>query len=120
MKLSVIVPTYNEAPNIQELIRRTTEACSGIEAEIIFVDDSSDSTPVIIQHAAAGSAFPVRMIHRDQPLGGLSGAVIEGITASNADYCLVMDGDLQHPPEMIPVLLAELEDSAGDIVIASR
>lgn len=120
MKLSVIVPTYNEAPNIDELVRRTTAACSGIEAEIVFVDDSTDSTPTVIQHAAVTSAFPVRMIHRDRPDGGLSGAVIEGIASSAADYCLVMDGDLQHPPEMIPVLLAQLEDSASDIAVASR
>ncbi|WP_026551283.1 glycosyltransferase family 2 protein [Arthrobacter sp. H20] len=120
MKLSVIVPTYNEAPNIQELVHRIATICSDIEAEIIFVDDSTDSTPTTIQQAAAISALPVRMFHRQEPIGGLSGAVIEGITASHADYCLVMDGDLQHPPEMIPVMLAQLENSASDVAIASR
>ncbi|MEC5198430.1 dolichol-phosphate mannosyltransferase [Arthrobacter sp. PL16] len=120
MKLSVIVPTFNEAPNIHELVQRTTTACLGIEAELIFVDDSTDSTPSTIQDAAVNSTLPVRMIHRDHPSGGLSGAVIDGITASDAEYCLVMDGDLQHPPEMIPVLLSQLENTASDVALASR
>ncbi|MHA7288676.1 glycosyltransferase [Arthrobacter sp. MDT3-24] len=120
MKLSVIVPTYNEAPNVGQLIRRTAEACRHIDAEIVFVDDSTDNTPELILHAASRTPVRVRIIHRGAPVGGLSGAVIEGITSSSAEWCVVMDGDLQHPPELIPDLLAELERGGGDIVVASR
>lgn len=120
MKLSVIVPTYNEAPNVGQLIRRTAEACRHIDAEIVFVDDSTDNTPELISHAASSTPIRVRLIHRGAPVGGLSGAVIEGITSSSAEWCVVMDGDLQHPPELIPDLLAELERGGGDIVVASR
>ena len=120
MELSVIVPTYNEAPNVGELVRRIGAACEGVDAEIVFVDDSRDDTPEAIRRAASRSAVPVRLIHRDVPAGGLGGAVIEGVRYSAAEHCLVMDGDLQHPPEMIPVMLERLRDPAVDVVVASR
>ncbi|GEO94624.1 glycosyltransferase [Kocuria turfanensis] len=120
MELSVIVPTYNEAPNVAELVRRAEAACTGINAEIVFVDDSRDHTPDVIRETASRSAVPVRLIHRDVPVGGLGGAVIEGVRSSRAVYCLVMDGDLQHPPELIPAILARLRDAAADVVVASR
>ncbi|MEX5300206.1 glycosyltransferase family 2 protein [Kocuria sp. CPCC 205292] len=120
MELSIIVPTFNEAPNIAEFVRRTEAACLGIDAEIVFVDDFHDATPQAILNVASGSAMPVRLIHREVPTGGLSGAVIAGIRSSEAVYALVMDGDLQHPPEMIPVILARLQESGADVVVASR
>ncbi|WP_082506872.1 glycosyltransferase [Arthrobacter sp. Leaf337] len=120
MKLSVIVPTANEAPNIEQLVNRVAGACKDIDAEIIFVDDSTDDTPEVIGRVASTAALPVRMIHRTEPEGGLSGAVVEGLQSSSADYCLVMAGDLQHPPELIPVLLAELEGGRHDVALASR
>ena len=120
MELTVIVPTFNEAPNVAELVRRTAAALQGIHAEILFVDDSRDETPEAIRTAAAGSTVPVRMIHRDDPVGGLSGAVIEGLRASTAEHCVVMDGELQHPPELIPELLANLREDDVDTVVASR
>jgi dolichol-phosphate mannosyltransferase len=122
MQLSIIVPTFNEAPNIAELVRRVGEATrtQGIDAEIIFVDDSTDATPEIIAEVAATSVVPVRLLHRDQRTGGLGGAVMEGFAAANADACLVMDGDLQHPPEKIPELYARFARGDVDLVVASR
>ncbi|WP_082177647.1 glycosyltransferase [Arthrobacter sp. RIT-PI-e] len=120
MLLSVIVPTFNEAGNIEELLRRIDTACRGIDAEVIVVDDSSDTTPQEVERYASGVLVPVHLHHRDKPEGGLSGAVVAGVTASSATYCLVMDGDLQHPPELIPVLLAQLERESADVAVASR
>ena len=120
MKLSVIVPTRNEAPNVQQLIGRAAEACRLIDAELVFVDDSTDNTPDLIAAAAAAEPMPIRVIHREAPIGGLSGAVVDGVRSSAAEFCMVMSGDLQHPPELIPVLLAELEGNDADVVVASR
>jgi dolichol-phosphate mannosyltransferase len=114
------VPTYNEAPNVGELVRRVTAAVSGIDAEIIFVDDSIDDTPEVIRTIALDAALPVRLIHRDQRTGGLGGAVVEGFRAADADLCLVMDGDLQHPPEKIPEMLERFAQGDVDVVVASR
>jgi len=120
MILSVIVPTFNEGPNVAELVRRTAAALPGRDIEIIFVDDSTDDTPAVIRAVAANAPVPVRLIHRDAPLGGLGGAVVEGIRAAASDFCVVMDGDLQHPPEVIADLLACAEVGDADVVVASR
>lgn len=120
MDLSVIVPTFNEGPNVAELVRRTTDAMAGRVVEVIFVDDSTDDTPDIIRAVAATADIPVRLIHRDDPQGGLGGAVVEGIKGAASDRCVVMDGDLQHPPEVIAALLARAEEGDVDVVVASR
>ncbi|MEV7826699.1 glycosyltransferase family 2 protein [Microbacterium enclense] len=120
MDLSVIVPTFNEGPNVAELVRRTTDAMAGRVIEVIFVDDSTDDTPDVIRTVAASAQIPVRLIHRDDPVGGLGGAVVEGIKAAASDRCVVMDGDLQHPPEVIAELLARAEQGDVDVVVASR
>jgi dolichol-phosphate mannosyltransferase len=120
MRLSVIIPTRNEAANIPSLLQRIETACHGLDAEVIFVDDSTDCTYETITQAAAESRTNIRLVHHPAPVAGLSGAVVEGLSLSAADYCVVMGGDLQHPPELIPELLAELEATGSDIVSASR
>lgn len=120
MDLSVIVPTFNEGPNVAELVRRTAAALAGRAVEILFVDDSTDDTPDIIRAVAAQAPVPVRLLHRDEPVGGLGGAVVEGLRAAASDFCVVMDGDLQHPPEVIADLLARAEQGDADVVVASR
>ncbi|MFT4281117.1 glycosyltransferase [Microbacterium sp.] len=126
MDLSIIVPTYNEAPNVAELVRRVAAALDGADggvrtdAEIIFVDDSTDDTPEVVRLVAEEAPLPVRLIHRTARTGGLGGAVVEGLRAATADACLVMDGDLQHPPEKIPELVARFAEGDVDVVVASR
>jgi len=120
MDLSIIVPTFNEGPNVDELLRRIGETLEGRVFEVIFVDDSSDDTPAVIAAAAERAGFPVRLIHRDVPTAGLGGAVVEGFRAATSRWCLVMDGDLQHPPEDIPRLIERAERGDVEVVIASR
>ena len=120
VQISIIVPTFNEAPNIAEFVRRAMAAVDGIDAEVVFVDDSSDATPDVIREVAGSAALPVRVIHRQVPTGGLGGAVLEGIAAASADVCVVMDGDLQHPPEKIPALVERFREGDVDVVVASR
>lgn len=128
MELSVIVPTFNEGPNVSELLQRIGDSLgvgldaelAGLDFEVILVDDSTDDTPDLIAREALASAFPVRLIHRDQPVAGLGGAVIEGFRAARARWCLVMDGDLQHPPEDIPRLVERARAGDVDVVVASR
>ena len=120
MDLSIIVPTFNEGPNVDELLRRIGETLEGRVFEVIFVDDSSDDTPAVIAAAAERAGFPVRLIHRDVPTAGLGGAVVEGFRVATSRWCLVMDGDLQHPPEDIPRLIERAERGDVEVVIASR
>ncbi|MGY1736452.1 glycosyltransferase [Geodermatophilus sp. SYSU D00684] len=119
--LTVVVPTFNEGGNIAELLRRLEGAFRDRrDVEVLFVDDSTDDTPDRIRDAARRVAVPVRLLHREagHRTGGLAGAVTAGIAASRAAYVLVMDGDLQHPPELAPVLREAAE--GRDLAIASR
>lgn len=93
-----------------------------MDAEILFIDDSDDSTPNEIRRAAPTVPTTVRLLHRPsgQRLGGLGGAVKKGIEASDAAWLVVMDGDLQHPPELTPELIGAGDTLGLDVVVASR
>ncbi|QEV98831.1 glycosyltransferase [Microbacterium caowuchunii] len=120
MQVTVVVPTYNEAPNVAELVRRIVAGTDRLVAEILLVDDSTDDTPQVIERVARTAPVPVRVIHRDVPTGGLGGAVAVGLAAAVSDVCVVMDGDLQHPPEDIPALVSRYLQGDVDVVVASR
>ncbi|MBZ4487404.1 glycosyltransferase family 2 protein [Microbacterium sp. cx-55] len=120
MQVTVVVPTFNEAPNVAELVRRVAASAHGYTVDILFVDDSTDDTPRVIEQVAATAPVPVRLIHRDNPVGGLGGAVTAGIAAADSDICVVMDGDLQHPPETIANLVTRFRRGDVDLVVASR
>lgn len=120
--LSIIVPTRNEAGNVEKLLERLNPVVMGQNAEIIFVDDSEDSTPDVINRSAIDYVRPVRLIQRspDQRTGGLGGAVLEGMRAARGEWMVVMDGDLQHPPEVIPQMMEKAANATLDLVIANR
>ncbi len=117
---TIVIPTFNESSNIGPLVTRVSEAFAGRSAEIVFADDSTDDTPARITAAAGTAGLPVRMVHRegDDRVGGLAGAVTSGIAVARGDFVLVMDGDLQHPPEMAPLLRDAAQDA--DLAVASR
>lgn len=120
MDVSIVIPLFNEAPNVAALVARIEAAACGRVGEIVFVDDSTDATPEVVRATAGSSALRVRLIHRDRPSGGLGGAVLAGLAAAESDVCVVMDGDLQHPPEKIGELLARFDEGDVDVVVASR
>jgi hypothetical protein len=119
--LSVIVPTRNEADNIRPLIVRLERALAGIDAEVLIVDDSDDATAEIACQVAAFPALPIRVHARPPRLrqGGLGGAVLVGLSEALGPVCIVMDADLQHPPELLETLL-RASHTGVDFVVASR
>ncbi|MBA3907988.1 MAG: glycosyltransferase, partial [Pseudonocardiales bacterium] len=62
--VTVVIPTRNEAPNVPEMLRRLDCALRGLDAEVLFVDDSDDDTPAVIGAAARAAPRPVRLLHR--------------------------------------------------------
>jgi len=123
MDISVIVPTRNESGNINTLLTRINRVVKGLRVEVIFVDDSTDDTPKAVE--AAQPQFPelnIRLLHRsaEQRIGGLGGAVLMGLQNALSDYACIMDGDLQHPPELVPFLLSTAKEKHVDLVVASR
>lgn len=117
---SIIIPTYNERDNIRPLLDRLAQALPAPGTEVIFVDDSTDDTPVVIEEAARSYDIPVTVHHRPAPVGGLGGAVVEGFRRARGAWIVVMDGDLQHPPELIDELVAAGIRDGADLVVASR
>jgi dolichol-phosphate mannosyltransferase len=117
-EVSVIVPALNESANIPLLVPRVAAAMGGRSFEIIIVDDNSkDATPQACAELAKN--YPLRLLVRHTPEHGLSGAVLHGIAAARGSLLVVMDADLQHPPEQLPALLAALE-GGGDFALGSR
>lgn len=121
LELSIIVPTRNEEQNVRVLVEKIAKSMDGINYEVVFVDDSTDQTPGIIGELMRNHGN-IHIIHRqgEEQKGGLATAVVRGFNEARGTYVCVMDGDLQHPPQMIPALVKEAEVSGVDIVIASR
>ncbi|MCX4737044.1 MULTISPECIES: glycosyltransferase [Streptomyces] len=119
--VTIVVPTFNESANIRRLLHLITDSVPGrLPCEVVFVDDSTDDTPEVIRDAAKDCPYPVTVIHREVPAGGLGGAVVEGMKAAGSDWIVVMDGDCQHPPSLVPELVATGERSGAGLVVASR
>lgn len=115
--ISIIVPTFNERDNVFPLFKRIDDTMKGIPYELIYMDDSKDDTPTVIQRLC--DEHPqVHMIHREKS-NGLSGAVIDGFQAAKGNYLAVMDADLQHPPELLRAMYLYLEDGY-DLCLPSR
>lgn len=121
VRLSVVVPTYQEAENVREMIRRLTDILEQpLEGayEIIVVDDDSPDGTWEIARSLAQEVPRVRVMRREQERG-LSSAVIRGWQAARGDVLAVIDGDLQHPPEVTLALWREMERGA-DLAVGSR
>ena len=116
--VSVVVPTRDEKDNIGELVARMADALRGELWEAVFVDDSRDEATVEALKRTAARYPQVRFEHRAQG-DGLSGAVRRGFCLARGPLIAVMDADLQHPPEVLPSMLAQLR-SGADLVVGSR
>jgi dolichol-phosphate mannosyltransferase len=118
--VSLVIPTRNEANNVQPLVDRVTTALAATPFEICFVDDSDDTTgDLLLDLAQTNPSIRCLLRQGADRNGGLSTAVVAGLHMARGLYVCVMDADLQHPPELIPQLLIEAERGA-DLVVASR
>jgi dolichol-phosphate mannosyltransferase len=125
VQTTIIIPTYNEADNVGHLIGRLAETCKGRDTSVLIVDDSPTTATIDTVSEAAGyvadTGLAVSSYYRTGNLkwGGLAGAVTDGLRRCYSPIAVVMDGDLQHPPELVPDLIDQVTDTA-DIAIASR
>lgn len=116
--LSIVLPTYNEAKNLPELLKRLSVELSKDEYEVIVVDDDSpDHTWQIAEDLK--KQYPMLRVIRRVGRRGLSSAVVEGFNAAKGNVLLVMDSDLQHDPAVVTQLYAAIKNGA-DIAVASR
>ena len=118
-KFALVIPTLNEAGNILTILDAVKVSLTPTGPyEVIVVDDnSSDGTADLVTHYSARERW-VRVLVRKNARG-LAGAILYGWEHTDADWLGAMDADLQHPPELLPKLLAAMQNGA-DIAIASR
>jgi len=119
LELTVVIPTLNEAGNVEPLLEKLGVALAGIEWEAIFVDDgSTDGTPDLLSRIAQNDRR-VRMVRR---IGrrGLSSAVVEGALASTTPIVAVIDADLQHDERILPDLYQAIAKDGNELAIGTR
>jgi dolichol-phosphate mannosyltransferase len=119
LELTVVIPTLNEAGNVEPLLEKLGVALAGIEWEAIFVDDgSTDGTPDLLTRIAQKDRR-VRMVRR---IGrrGLSSAVVEGALASTTPIVAVIDADLQHDERILPDLYRAIAQDGNELAIGTR
>ena len=120
-RITVAVPLYNEQENVPELLRRVGEALDALPGgphEMLFVDDgSSDGTPELIRKAAANDAR-IALICLSRNFGHQA-ALSAALDHSKGDVTILMDGDLQDPPELIPDFV-NAHRKGYDVVYAQR
>ena len=117
-RLSIVVPTYQEAENIPLLAAHIAEALAGESFEIIIADDfSGDNTDEVCKKLA--DDLPLRLLTRHDNRG-LAAAVIDGIALARGEFIVVMDADLSHPPDKIADMIAPLAAGEADFAVGSR
>ena len=119
MQVSVVIPTFNEAGSIVEVVERVQRVLGGWRYEIVVVDDDSpDGTWGLVRERFRGDGR-VRVLRR---LGerGLVSAVLEGMASSYGAAIAVMDGDLQHDEAILPTMVGIVSDGRADICIGTR
>lgn len=117
--LSIVIPIYNEQENIRELYRRLIISISEIDDyEIIFIDDGSQDGSFEIIQSIAESNTRVKCVSFSRNFGHQV-AVSAGLMYAKGDAVIVMDGDLQDPPEVIPTFIKKWQEGY-DVVYAIR
>jgi glycosyltransferase involved in cell wall biosynthesis len=122
MRLSVVIPAYNEHATVQELLGRVARAPlpSGVEIEMVVVDDGSkDGTRELLRELAAAGEPPFRLIEHAVNQGK-GAAIRSGFLAASGEVMLVQDADLEYDPTDYPRLLAPILAGEADVVYGSR
>lgn len=115
--LSIIIPVLNEEENIIPLVKQIKKY-SPEDFELVFIDDgSTDNTLLQIQQLSLINKN-IKCISLSRNFGHQN-ALIAGLQHANGEYIITMDGDLQHPPELIPAMIEKLQQGY-DIVITRR
>jgi len=121
VEVSLVIPTYNERENIEALIPRVHEVLAEGNStfEIIIVDDDSPDRTWEAAYAL-GEKYPNVRVIRRLTERGLARAVVTGWREARGAILAVMDGDLQHPPETLALLIKALQEQGAEIAVASR
>lgn len=121
-KLSIIIPVFNEAETIGEVIdiMSALKLSNEVEKEVILINDAStDKSKEIIEKAISRASLPIRQINHPENTGK-GGAIHTGIKEASGDYTIIQDADLELDPNEINDLIKVVIDDKADIVYGSR
>jgi glycosyltransferase involved in cell wall biosynthesis len=120
MKLSVIIPAYNEEKTIAQVITavQAVDLPAGLSKEIILVDDGSrDASARVVEPFVRSGAIRLFL---QSPNQGKTAAIRRGIQEATGDFILIQDADLEYHPSQYPALVQPILDGRGDVVYGSR
>lgn len=116
-RFSVILPTFNEAENIEKMASTLFDLYPGIK--ILVMDDNSKDATIAVCHELEKNNADFHIWVRDLKDKGLTASAMEGIVRAETEFYIVMDADFQHPPAILKALMEELLAGA-DLVIGRR
>jgi glycosyltransferase involved in cell wall biosynthesis/SAM-dependent methyltransferase len=117
--VSVVIPVYNEGPNIQVCVRRLTEALTDVPHELLVCYDFDEDSTLPALAAMHDKPATVRLVKNT--LGkGVANALIAGFAAARGDVIITSMADLSDPPSVIPLMAAKVREESADIVSGSR
>ena len=119
MKLSVVIPVYNEEKTIQEIVRRVQDAAVEVEKEVIIVNDGSSDGTSRALNLVADANENIVLIHQDRNRGK-GAALRKGFEQATGDVILIQDADLEYDPRDYAILLDPILDGRADVVYGSR
>lgn len=118
MKLSILMPVYNEVATLESAVKRVLDVEYPVEIELVIVDDgSTDGTRALYPQWADN---PKVLIHEKATNGGKGSAIRKGAELATGDYVIMCDADLEYAPEEIPDLLKPIIDGEAEVVYGTR